>query len=91
LEKIYKENKLVKKWAREADILLVSDSLKVKFTKLVGKAVNSVNRAPMFILENEKVEHKIEEIKKTIRFKIKKGPWMATAIALDSQTPEEIR
>lgn len=39
-----KEAKQVKKWARKYDILLVSESLKLKFTKLVGKMVNTVGR-----------------------------------------------
>ena len=32
-----KEAKLVKKWARRYDVLLVSESLKLRFIKLVGK------------------------------------------------------
>lgn len=51
-----KEAKLVKKWARKFDVLLVSDSLKLKFIKAVGKQVNSVGQQPVFILENETVE-----------------------------------
>lgn len=34
---ISKEVKLVKKWARKYDTILVSDSLKLKFIKMVGK------------------------------------------------------
>ena len=91
VNKFGKDVTQVKKWARKYDMLLISDSLKLKFTKLVGKAVNNVNRQPIFILENEKVEAKLEELQKTIRFKIKKGPWLATAVGLDNQTPEEVR
>lgn len=88
---IAKENKLVKKWARQYDVLLVSDSLKLKFIKLVGKQVNSVGQQPSFILENENVEAKLQELLKTVRFRIKKGPWLATAIATDSLSVDEIR
>jgi hypothetical protein len=56
---ISKESKLVKKWARNYDVLLVSDSLKLKFIKMVGKQVNSVGQQPSFILENENVEAKV--------------------------------
>lgn len=44
INRFAKDTKLVKKWARKYDVLLVSESLKLKFTKAVGKMVNSVNR-----------------------------------------------
>lgn len=86
-----KEAKLVKKWARRYDVLLVSESLKLKFIKLVGKQVNSVGQQPSFIAENETVESKMVELKRTVRFRIKKGPWLATAIAQDNLTQDEMR
>ena len=39
-----KELKLVKKWARKYDVILVSDSLKLKFIKLIGKPLNAVGK-----------------------------------------------
>lgn len=54
-----KEMKLVKKWARKYDVILVSDSLKLRFIKLIGKSLNSVGKQPSFILENETLENKI--------------------------------
>lgn len=88
---ISKENKMVKKWARKYDVILVSDTLKLKFIKMVGKQVNSVGQQPSFILENENVEAKVQELLKTVRFRIKKGPWLATAIATDNLSVDEIR
>lgn len=86
-----KEAKLVKKWARRYDVLLVSESLKLKFIKLVGKQVNSVGQQPSFIAENESLESKMVELKRTVRFRIKKGPWLATAIAQDNLSQDEMR
>lgn len=88
---ISKDSKLVKKWARKYDVILISDSLKLKFIKMVGKQVNSVGQQPVFILENETVESKVNELLKTVRFRIKKGPWLATAIACDNLSVDEIR
>jgi large subunit ribosomal protein L10Ae len=76
-----KEGKQVKKWARKYNVLLVSESLKLKFVKLVGKLVNSVGQQPSFIQETEPVESRVNELKRTVRFRIKKGPWLSTAIA----------
>ena len=83
--------KKTKKWARKFDILLVSESLKLKFTKAIGKIVNSVNKQPVYVGDSESVESKMQELMKTIRFRIKKGPWMATSIGLEEQSPEELR
>ncbi len=91
VNKFAKEAKQVKKWARKYDVLLVSESLKLKFTKAVGKLVNVVGRQPVFINDSETIESKMQELQKTIRFRIKKGPWLATAIGLEEQTPEELR
>ncbi len=91
INRFAKEAKLVKKWARKYDVLLVSESLKLKFTKLVGKMVNTVGRQPVFINDSETVDSKMTELLKTIRFRIKKGPWLSTAIGLEDQSPEELR
>lgn len=89
--RLSKDAKEVKKWARKFDVLLVSESLKLKFTKAVGKLVNVVGRQPVFINDSESIESKMADLIKTIRFRIKKGPWMATSIGLEEQTPEELR
>lgn len=91
ISKFAKDAKQVKKWARKYDVLLVSESLKLKFTKAIGKMVNVVGRQPVFINDSETVDSKMQELLKTIRFRIKKGPWLATAIGLEEQTPEELR
>ena len=39
LKKFNKEAKLIKKWARKYDLLLVSDSLSKDVTKIIGRYV----------------------------------------------------
>jgi hypothetical protein len=39
-----KDSKQVKKWARKYDVILISDTLKLKFIKMAGKQVNSVGQ-----------------------------------------------
>ncbi len=60
--KFAKDAKQVKKWARKYDVLLVSESLKLKFTKAVGKMVNVVGRQPVFINDSESVDSKMQEL-----------------------------
>lgn len=59
IAKFAKDAKQVKKWARSYDVLLVSESLKLKFTKAIGKMVNVVNRQPVFINDSETVDSKM--------------------------------
>jgi large subunit ribosomal protein L10Ae len=77
LKKFNKEAKLIKKWARKFDILLVSESLSRNVTKLIGRYVTSIGKLPVPISENENPKDKVEELMKTIRFRVKKFPWLA--------------
>ena len=91
LKKFNNEEKLIKKWARKYQMILVSDSLSKNLTRMIGRQVASVGKLPVTIGDNEKVKDKQEELIKTIRFKVKKFPWLAQAIGTDSLAPEEIR
>lgn len=77
LKKFNREAKLIKKWARKYDILMVSESLSRNVTKLIGRYVTSIGKLPVPISENENVKDKVDELMKTIRFRVKKFPWLA--------------
>ena len=47
LKKFNNESKLIKKWARKYDVLLVSESLSRTVTKLVGRYVSSIGKLPV--------------------------------------------
>lgn len=68
---------MIKKWARKFDILMVSESLSRNVTKLIGRHVTSIGKLPVPIGETEKVGDKVDELMKTIRFRVKKFPWLA--------------
>ena len=77
LKKFNNEAKLIRKWARKFDVLLVSESLSRNVTKLVGRHVASVGKLPVPLAENENVNDKVNELMRTIRFRVKKFPWLA--------------
>ena len=77
MKKFNREAKLIKKWARKFDVLLVSESISRNVTKLIGRYVTSIGKLPVPIAENEDVAEKVNELKKTIRFRVKKFPWLA--------------
>ena len=68
---------MIKKWARKYHVLLVSESISRNVTKLVGRYVSSIGKLPVPLAENENPETKIEELYSTIRFRVKKYPWLA--------------
>jgi len=68
LKKFNKDKKLVKKWAKPYQTLLASDSLMKQIPKLLGNILNKINKFPLALGENEKVEEKVKEIKATVRF-----------------------
>ena len=91
LKKFNREAKLIKKWARRFDVILVSESISRDVTKLIGRYVTQIGKLPVPLAENEDVAEKIEELKKTIRFRVKKFPWLAQSVGIDSLDPEDIR
>ena len=91
LKKFNNEDKLIKKWARKFDIMLVSESVAKNVTRLVGRQVSSVGRLPVSVSETEKIKDKYDELLRTIRFRVKKYPWLAHAIGTETLSPEELR
>jgi len=59
--------------------------------KLLGNILNKINKFPLALGENEKVEEKVKEIKATVRFQLKKVLCMGTAIGTLDMTEEELR
>jgi len=91
LKKFNKDKKLVKKWAKPFHTLLASDSLMKQIPKLLGNILNKINKFPIAMGENEKVEEKVKEIKSTVRFQLKKVLCMGTAVGTAKMTEEELR
>jgi large subunit ribosomal protein L10Ae len=91
LKKFNNEAKAIKKFARKYDVLLVSDTIAKNVTKLVGKHLSSVRKLPIQVSENEKLVNKQDELLKTIKFQVKKYPWVAQSIGTVDLAPEEIQ
>ena len=91
LKKFNREGKLIKKWARRYDVLLVTDTLSRSVTKLIGRYVTSIGKLPVPIGEKESVGDKVEDLMKTIRFRVKKFAWLAQSVGVDTLDVEELR
>ena len=91
LKKFNKEAKEIKKWARRYDILLVSESIAKNVTRTVGRYITSIGKIPVQISDNEMVKDKLDELKNTIRFRVKKYAWLAQGVGIDTLDQEQIK
>merc|ERR1712013_229121 len=91
IKKFNKVAKVVKKWARKFDSLLVSESLNKQTIVQVGKILSSIHRLPVIIPDAEKVGDKLVELQQSVRWRIKKVPWLAQGCGVDTLSNEEIR
>eukprot|EP01017_Pseudomicrothorax_dubius_P029679 TRINITY_DN362_c0_g5_i1.p1 TRINITY_DN362_c0_g5~~TRINITY_DN362_c0_g5_i1.p1 ORF type:complete len:216 (+),score=81.61 TRINITY_DN362_c0_g5_i1:76-723(+) len=91
LKKFNKEKKLIKKWAKPFDLILASDSIIKNIQKLLGNTLNQIGKFPLVIRENDTVLEKVDEMRGTVRFQLKKVLCMGTAIATLKHNEDEIR
>jgi large subunit ribosomal protein L10Ae len=86
-----KEKKGLLKWARKYDIILVSANINKKVIGLAGKPLGAISRLPIQVAENASIFKKVEELKRTVRFRTKKYSWFGTSVGVETLKEEEIR
>lgn len=72
LKKLNKNKKLVKKLAKSYDAFLASESLIKQIPRLLGPGLNKAGKFPGLLQHNESMTAKIDEVKATIKFQMKK-------------------
>lgn len=72
LKKLNKNKKLVKKLAKQYDAFLASESLIKQIPRLLGPGLNKAGKFPGLLQHNESMTAKIDEVKATIKFQMKK-------------------
>lgn len=72
LKKLNKEKKQVKKLAKKYDAFLASDSLIKQIPRLLGPGLSKAGKFPVLVTHSESLLQKIDEVKATIRFQMKK-------------------
>jgi len=72
LKQFNKEKKKIKKWARPYDTLIASEPLMKMIPRLLGNVLVKIGKFPISISEGEKVDAKVEEVRSTVRFQLKK-------------------
>jgi large subunit ribosomal protein L10Ae len=90
LKKLNKDKKLVKKLAKKYDAFLASDSLIKQIPRLLGPGLSKAGKFPSLVTHSESLKQKVDEVKATIRFQMKKVLCLAVAIGNISMSEDEL-
>jgi len=90
LKKLNKNKKLVKKLAKRYDFFLASDNMIKQIPRLLGPGLTKAGKFPTLLSSGEDMQEKIDEVKSTIKFQMKKVMCMNVAVANVVMTKQEI-
>lgn len=91
LKKFNKDKKVIKKWAKKYSMLLASDSVQKKVPAVCGPILNRIGRFPTQITHNEPLAIKIEDVRASVKFQLKKVTCLNSAVGNVSMTDEELQ
>jgi large subunit ribosomal protein L10Ae len=81
LKKLNKNKKLVKKLAKKYDFFLASDNMIKQIPRLLGPGLTKAGKFPTLLSSGEDMQEKIDEVKATIKFQMKKVMCLNVAVA----------
>ncbi|CAN7993371.1 hypothetical protein HPB47_026515 [Ixodes persulcatus] len=90
LKKLNKNKKLVKKLAKKYDAFMASESLIKQIPRLLGPGLNKAGKFPTLLTHNESMMAKLDEVKATIKFQMKKVLCLAVAVGNVKMSPDEL-
>ncbi|UZJ51638.1 hypothetical protein CBS101457_000958 [Exobasidium rhododendri] len=89
LKKLNKNKKLVKKLAKKYDAFLASDALIKQIPRLLGPGLSKAGKFPTPVSHAEDLERKVNEVKSTIKFQLKKVLCMGVAVGHVKMTEDQ--
>jgi len=90
LKKLNKNKKLVKKLAKRYDFFLASDNMIKQIPRLLGPGLTKAGKFPTLLTSSEDMQEKVNEVKSTIKFQMKKVMCLNVAVANVTMSPKEI-
>ena len=90
LKKLNKDKKLVKKLAKAYDFFLASEAVIKQIPRLLGPGLNKAGKFPTPISHSESMKEKIEEVRATIKFQLKKVLCMGAAVGHVSMNEDQL-
>mmetsp|Transcript_1021 Transcript_1021/g.939 ORF Transcript_1021/g.939 Transcript_1021/m.939 type:complete len:231 (-) Transcript_1021:163-855(-) len=90
LKKLNKNKKLVKKLAKKYDFFLASDNMIKQIPRLLGPGLTKAGKFPTLLSSGEDMQEKIDEVKSTIKFQMKKVMCLNVAVGNVTMTKKEV-
>jgi large subunit ribosomal protein L10Ae len=90
LKQFNKQKKPIKKFAKSYDAFLASESVIRQIPRVLGPGLNKAGKFPTLIASNETVEAKVNEVKATIKFQLKKVLCLAVAVGNVDMAEDEL-
>jgi large subunit ribosomal protein L10Ae len=81
LKKFNKNKKVIKKFAKKYDAFMASDTLIKQIPRLLGPGLTKAGKFPSLIESGSDLTEKIESVKATIKFQMKKVMCLNVAVA----------
>lgn len=90
LKKFNKQKKPIKKFAKKYNAFLASDTIIKTIPRILGPGLNKAGKFPTLLAATEDMDEKINEIKSTIKFQLKKVLCMAVAVGHVNMPESEV-
>ncbi|CAH1800061.1 unnamed protein product, partial [Owenia fusiformis] len=90
LKKLNKNKKLVKKLAKKYSAFMASDSLIKQIPRILGPGLNKAGKFPTLLTHQDNMVTKVEDVKATIKFQMKKVLCLAIAVGHVNMTQDEL-
>jgi len=89
LKKLNKNKKLVKKLAKKYDFFMASDNMIKQIPRLLGPGLTKAGKFPTLLASGDDMQDKIDEVKSTIKFQMKKVMCLNVAVGNVVMTKQE--
>jgi len=90
LKKLNKNKKLVKKLAKRYDFFLASDNMIKQIPRLLGPGLTKAGKFPTLLSSSDDMQEKIDEVKSTIKFQMKKVMCLNVAVGNVSMDKQQV-
>ena len=91
LKQFNKDKKKIKGWAKQYSILIATDSLVKKIPAVCGPTLNRIGMFPQPVSHNVPLKTKVNEIRSTVKWQLKKVTCMNVAAGNEEMTTEQLR
>ena len=91
LKKFNKDKKMVKKWAKQYDTLIASDTVLKRVPVVVGPILNRIQMFPTAVSHNQPLLISVDDMRASVKFQLRKVTCMGVAAGREDMTDDELR